>query len=372
MKICRLLITSITILYILKTKKISINGYEKWAIIFTTYCFCSIYWSDSRSIAYSGALTVLWNSICTICVVILISNSEKRLYNCIKIIFFSSIVYGLSVFMNYGFFIFLNQRDIANISANDIGIRAAIGIILGVILIFGNMSNKKGVYILGILINLSWIVLSASRKALIILLIPIIIYFIFRSKNIFKLLFNIIIAILLVIVVYQCIMKIDFLYEFIGNRIETMINGVLKIGDTDGSTQFRMDLIEWGIEWFKASPILGHGVDNYRYLLGFKDTWAGVQGTYAHNNFIELAVGGGVIACIIYYSLYFKMIFKIIKKFNNRNIITILVLGITIGILISEYGLVTYSSKYIQVILSIIWIIIINDKNIRNVENKNK
>lgn len=361
-KLCRLLITAITILYILKSKKIFINGYEKWAIIFSTYCFLSIYWAESRTIAFSGALTVLWNAICTSCVVVLMLRSENRFHKSIKVVFFSSILYGLLIFTRYGFFIFLNQRSIGNISANEIGIRAAIGIIFGIMLLGKNMCNKKIIYILGIVINLFYIILSASRKALLLLLIPIGIYFIFKSKKIFKVIFNIIITIFLAIVVYQCIMKIDILYAFIGNRIETMINGIFKIGNTDGSTEFRLDLIKWGIEWFKDNPVLGHGIDNFRYLLGFKSTWTGDLGTYAHNNFIELAVDVGILGFIIYYFLYYKMIFRIIKNFKNRNIMTILSLGIIIALLINEYGLVTYSSKDIQVILAIIWVIIINNE----------
>lgn len=356
-KIARILIVGIMLLVIIKTKEIRLNSYVKYSTIFIFISFMSIAWATSRQLAFRGSLTVLWNSICTSCVTIIVLNNKKYLINVIKVIFFCSIIYGSMIYIKYGLFVFLNDRAIQGISANDIGIRAAIGIIFAIVILSSNICKYKWIYYIGSVINILWIILSASRKSLLLVVIPLIIYFIFKSKNKFKTILNICILFILLIVIYQSIMKSDFLYNFIGHRIETMINGVLGIGSTDGSTMFRLELIEWGVQWFKEQPILGYGMDNYRYLLGFKNTWAGASGTYAHNNFIELAVNVGIVGSVIYYYIYYKIIYKLMKKLKVRNKTDIFILGFIIALLINEYGLVTYSSKYIQVVIAICWCI---------------
>lgn len=358
MKVLRLFIVGITILYTLKSKEIKVNKYIIWVLIFSSFCFISIYWAESRKVAFNGALTVLWNAICTSCIVIISSLRRKYIYNAMKAMLFASVIYGGMIFLKHGIFVFMAQRGVENISANDVGIRASIGILLALILMINKYCKYKYVYITSIIINVIWIILSASRKSLLMLLIPISIYFIFKNKKAINILINILLTLILLVSVYYLIMKVDFLYEFIGNRIETMINGVLGLGKTDGSTMFRMELIEWGKEWFYKKPMLGYGIDNYRYLLGFKNTWAGEQGTYAHNNFIEVAVSAGLIGFIIYYWIYFDMLISIIKKFNKINTSLMLALGIIIGILINEYALVTYSSKYMQGVIGVLWVFV--------------
>ncbi len=369
-KIFRLLILGVFILYILKNRKVIINRYIKWSVLFSLFCFTSIYWAESRATAFSGALTVLWNSICTSCIVIIISADKRYFYNAIKTIFFSSIVYGALVFVKYGYLVFINQRYIEKISANTVGIRASIGILLALIIISQSSKYKK-LYILGSGINILWIILSASRKSLLILIISLSIYMIFKNKNVTSLFRNGIFVIISLFAIYYCIMNVSFLYEFIGNRIETMIKGILGSGKTDGSTMFRMELINWGKEWFYKKPILGYGIDNYRYLLGFKNTWAGTEGTYAHNNFIELLVSGGLVGMIMYYWIYLDTILTIFKEFGKRNIKLILGLGLILGLLINEYGLVTYSNKYIQLIIGVLWTLVIYEKNILTVTTFN-
>ena len=149
-------------------------------------------------------------------------------------------------------------------------------------------------------------------------------------------------------------MNVPLLYDLGGNRIESFLNS-LNGGETDGSTSFRIHMIEWGIEWFHNRPYFGHGLMNYKALLGTMGTWAGTEGTYAHNNYIELLVDVGIVGTVIYYSLYASLLFKGIRKIKERNLTRLILLGLLVAILISEYGLVTYYDKSIQAVLVLIW-----------------
>ncbi len=60
----------------------------------------------------------------------------------------------------------------------------------------------------------------------------------------------------------------------------------------------RKELIEKGYTLFWSHPFTGHGLDTFRHLSGL--------GVYAHNNFVELAVNGGVIGLILFYAMHYK------------------------------------------------------------------
>lgn len=61
----------------------------------------------------------------------------------------------------------------------------------------------------------------------------------------------------------------------------------------DYSTVLRARFIERGLALMTEAPIFGQGLDAFRLISG--------EGTYAHNNYIDLGVGVGVLGLIIYY-----------------------------------------------------------------------
>jgi len=67
-----------------------------------------------------------------------------------------------------------------------------------------------------------------------------------------------------------------------------------------------MSLIEIGLKLWEKSPIFGYGFDQFASLSHI--------GTYAHNNYIELAVSGGIIALILFYSLHFTILRNAMKQ----------------------------------------------------------
>ena len=53
--------------------------------------------------------------------------------------------------------------------------------------------------------------------------------------------------------------------------------------------------------------------------------------------------------------MYASLLFKGIRKIKERNLTRLILLGLLVAILISEYGLVTYYDKSIQAVLVLIW-----------------
>ena len=74
----------------------------------------------------------------------------------------------------------------------------------------------------------------------------------------------------------------------------------MRLGDFFGagnrSDAVRKGMVSYGLELFRQKPFFGYGLNNFRKLHYI--------GTYSHNNYIELLVGGGIVGTVMYYLMY--------------------------------------------------------------------
>lgn len=189
-------------------------------------------------------------------------------------------------------------------------------------------------------------ILAGTRKAIISLMMIVMLYTMFRNpslilKNGIKLmLFGGIVIILL--------LKVDFIYDIIGNRFEGLLGFINGSDDVDGSTNTRGKYIELGFTYFLLKPFEGYGIDCFREIPGSYDT-------YSHNNYIELLFGIGIWGAISYYLMYLISLFKGIKRYILSQHDTYVVLGVAIVIacLFADYGMVSYfdRSTYLKILM---------------------
>ena len=213
--------------------------------------------------------------------------------------------------------------------------------------------------------NVVFAVLTASRKVYIFIGIFFVIALIMKTKNPVKVFRNFIVLCILAIAGYYSLMRVDFLYELVGERFETMLDG-FSGENTDASTGFRLQLIQWGLEWFKNRPILGYGNNCYAYLLGSTyNTWAGSEGVYAHNNYIELMVDLGVFGLLIYYSFYICSVFHALRA-HKYNPLAIYSIAIFVSMVVTEYGQITYNKGFMQIVLLLAWSMSLSIFNTKN------
>lgn len=87
------------------------------------------------------------------------------------------------------------------------------------------------------------------------------------------------------------------LYRVLGERLVNSIKtllGVASTGELELSMVERSGMIQEGLRLFLARPLTGYGLDCYTVVSGY--------GTYAHNNFVELLVSGGIPALLLFYA----------------------------------------------------------------------
>ena len=345
----------LTIISSRKIKKIPIN-YFLWSGIFLSFSGISWFWGSSRELVFSSILTQVYIFVANWIILFILYRRVDYIFTLIKTIIWSSILHGLKIYLEHGFTAYLTTRggtELAN--ANILAFVTSCSIILTIIIITLNKTKFKKLYYVVGAINVIFALLTASKKIFIYVGVFMAIYFILKANNSLRLIRNLLLISIIGICTFIIIMNVDFLYDLVGYRIETMILGFIG-GETDGSTSFRLNLIKWGMEWFREKPIFGYGLNCYKYLLGTTyNTCAGSSGVYAHNNYVELLVDLGVVGTLIYYSIYFSILRKSYKLNRIKSNLGKLSLAFMISLMVAEYGQVSYSIAFLQEIILIIW-----------------
>lgn len=192
------------------------------------------------------------------------------------------------------------------------------------------------------------ILLTGSRKGLImILLAVVIIQFIFEKNNILRLARNALIGVAAVAVIYVIIMNVDMLYSIVGVRVEALLDYLSEGSTTEASLADREKLPALGMEYFKQKPWTGYGYDCFKLVSGKGPNGkvaVGEVGFYSHNNYVELLFGGGIIGFVLYYIPVAYLLVKLIKRIHKDVCIPYL-LAMLISLLSVEYARVTYYAR---------------------------
>lgn len=353
-KIIRVVLAGALALYLIRLKGFRFNFYFIWATIFLLYNVVMIQFAYDKNVANKYTMTLMYILIINMGICLFMMKYDI-IEGMIKVFIISTIAEAIITFGRYGLLVFLNTRRTEEGSANMLGFYAAMAFVMSFIM-YTKAKGKKQRYLFafsGFLCILSAL-LSASRKAIIFAVVPLVVYWILGSKNPLKTVRNVIVAVVVVGIGYYALMHIPFVYNLLGVRIESMLAGFLG-GPADSSTATRLRLIEAGMGWFKEKPLFGHGLANYAAM-----NWA-FRGSiyYAHNNYVELLVDCGLVGTLIYYWIYAQIIGKTVKNKNINNKAKGIIIGIAICFLIGDYGMVSYNFAIFQLILMCLFMVAI-------------
>ena len=332
------------------------TGYHAWLIVFAGIVFFSRYWAFSRTNAIDIFSTVLYNVVCLSCVAFLLYQDKRRIRLVLGCMVIAPLLLELRVVATGGLFAFLSGRTLGSISANTVGLFSAFGVYLAYAFC---RESKNSAWLLLAALNLCVTLLSASRKAIMVIALVAILLVILdaEKRNVFGKAAKLLTVVIILAFASFLMLNIPFLYDLVGVRMEGLINGFLGTGTTvDASTQTRMRLVEYGLEWFGGNPIVGYGGDNFRALMAAYHP--GGTAFYAHNNYVELLVSYGLIGAVSYYFLHVVLIARGFLHRRSLAFQDVTVFCLLIGLLIMDYGFVDYYSRGAQLFLVLAWAVL--------------
>jgi O-antigen ligase len=216
-------------------------------------------------------------------------------------------------------------------SANQHPSYVAIFVILSIVIIFESVLNKAAkwkeqvLWIVSILILFTSLYFLSSRMALIIILIIIPIFLYQKLKVNGRILIVGISTVILLLLGFSIIRTNDRINYYINQMTEGSIKEKLE-------KDSRIMIWKSSLEIIKENPLLGVGIGDVRDelmkkydLLGDKDL---ITSRYnAHNQFLEIAIEGGVISLLLFIMIIGFMFLTAIKT-NNNLLISFLIIMI--------------------------------------------
>lgn len=289
--------------------KINQRFYFFWVILVLLYFYLSSIWSLRPILCYWAILYAFSPIMTMTFTMYMYAKDRDKVYHLLAVYYVAAIVMLVYVMLNLDLSALEGQRvtdametdsTTETWNSNSIGLVLATAIYCGYLLRVRLNRIYRLLFYLITMVMLYGIMLTGSRKSLIILFIPI---FYFSACNLRKHFFKIVIGVGgAFIVAYFLIMEVPFFYEIIGKRMEDLFNIITN--KTDGTEDVsRVMLILYGWNWFLEHPFLGVGVNNFRALSNTVALFAG-KNFYAHNNYIETLVGCGLVGFVLYYSAH--------------------------------------------------------------------
>jgi O-antigen ligase len=105
----------------------------------------------------------------------------------------------------------------------------------------------------------------------------------------------------------------------------------------------RARFIQKGLLLLAESPIVGRGLDTF--------WWLSSEGTYAHNNVVELGVALGIIGIILYYGFHVSILMSAAKNRRTSNFVWRFIAIAVPTLLLLDIAVVSYATKLSTLLL---------------------
>jgi O-antigen ligase len=232
------------------------------------------------------------------------------------------------------------------VNANTVGMIAAM--MCGVLLFGAKKSQwKKWHYNIMIAVLTVIALLTGSRKALLIILLFMVAFVFFwqPEKQMGKFLARLLISVGIATVVIFLLMKIDVLYDTIGNRLESLYLQWFTGAEADESALSRAKMVEIGMNIFRKKPWIGFGHNAFKLGSGYE--------TYSHNNYVELLCSLGILGAALYYIPMICFTVKAFRMWRNGVPGAIFPLSILVIQFITDFGQVSYYGFHNNIFLGV-------------------
>jgi O-antigen ligase len=135
-------------------------------------------------------------------------------------------------------------------------------------------------------------------------------------------------------------------------RIVDIFDPVARTFNPEKSFEFRIEMLQIGIELWAQSPVWGNGNEAFRVL-------GGLDGYYSHNNYIELLCNYGGLGIIFFYFPMLSVLWMSLRGFfvhqhDQLKKEYLWVAFAIVSILVSNMFMPSYYMKHVLVFMAII------------------
>jgi hypothetical protein len=196
-------------------------------------------------------------------------------------------------------------------------------------------------------INFSWkmlffafgaygVVVSGSRKGLLLLILFMVFFLFYQYVSVRRYRVLYLSGMILFVAMGALLLFGELDYYYLLNRLDitAVDRALLALEGRDASFTKRQYLVSlWGQHFFQ-SPLYGYGLDMFRHVTG--------EGKYAHNNYVELSINGGIFALLLHYGIH---ILVLLKARTLPLPVRIFVYGSIFTLLILDTAMVSYTLR---------------------------
>ena len=325
--------------------KLKFYKYHIFTLQFCLYCYATTFW------ALNGRYTI---TVCNgifltlICLFIFYEywKDIQDINILLKIIMWAGFFVVMYTYYYYGVedIVTAEGEDRLGNEFNNVNIIAQMTATTLIINFYFRLFVKKDWSILIWIPCLMIIAATQSRKAFVMLIMGTFILYYYKQKMLkrsdmllplTKILAFVLLGIIILVVLGHTSV-FSGMYKRMGGLIAYLTGG----DDVDASSMVRNTYFEIGWRQFLQAPFVGFGINNSMIFLAQQTGHA----TYLHNNFIELACCGGIVAVISYYSMFLYILTKEFKYIKLDTSAILIVTWILIR-LVTDWGAVSYCSR---------------------------
>lgn len=302
-----------------------------WYSLFMLYTLASVLWSIDPTDSLEKWLYLVVFHLIAICSIAVYGNSSDNLQTLMKLYVFASVILCIVIILDgplgsnnlrYGW---STTGEQSNTPAMNLASSFAFAFYF---VRKSNTKKLKVLYSVCLALFFVTIFLTGSRKIFIYILGFITLYALHESKDIKKTVMYICSIIVGLLIASYVLINNEFMYNLVGNKIFTDLSE-----ETSAVLRSALKIQAW--EYFKSSPLLGHGFYSFDKV--------SFNGLYAHNNYLEILTGLGIIGLLLYYGFLLSTLLSLWKR--KKDEMCFLFFSMLLMSFVIEYWQVNYVQK---------------------------
>ena len=354
------------------TKSFNIILYTSWYASFILLALCSCLWA--KDIDVNTLVVMTTTLIVTLCLILNL-RSLKDIENLTKIFVLAGVILGVLLYISgllESVLVSMSLGEEERLGSEVFGNANILSEMLMVsamysswLMIYSDSRVTKLMSLASFVFVLIMMVLSGGRKTIIAVIVVTIWFMLSKQLKTRNKIYSVILTFALIYACFYAAQNVEFINVAIGDRFEGIYAILLGQESTVSGDDVRLKMIDAGLSGWVNSPLIGHGVDSFKYLN------QNITGHfyYSHNNFVEVLYNFGILGFILYYGFIARLMYRIIKIPKCNKLITSfrsLAIGLIIVFLIRDIGGISYYSTLPQFLLCISFVIYLLLKKYQN------